>query len=235
MKISLAGGSNKHPLSSGTRVGALYRPYVALARAVVPCIFAGTVVVLSGVSAAHAEATTAESFVRQSVEKGFSILKDTRLAPQERQSRFQDLLRSIIDFRRVAMFALGPYAKSASDQQIDAFVNAFSDYFINMFHLDSDPQFASENIAVTGSTKRATDDALVTASIAGADSGPGAGMDLSFRVRKDANGHDCIVDILVGGISMAVTERDEFSSYLQQHGGNIDQLSAELQRRVAAK
>jgi len=60
-------------------------------------------------------------------------------------------------------------------------------------------------------------------------------MSLAFRVRKNAAGNDTIVDVLIGAISLAVTQRDEFSRYLQQHGGNIDELSAELEKRAAVK
>jgi hypothetical protein len=57
-------------------------------------------------------------------------------------------------------------------------------------------------------------------------------MSLAFRVRKNPAGNDMIVDVLIGAISMA---GDELSSYLQQHGGNIDELSAELEKRAAVK
>jgi phospholipid transport system substrate-binding protein len=207
------------------------------AYALMPYFFAGAVALLLRVLPAYAEATTAEAFVQQNIGKGFAILKDNSLAPQEREVRFRALLRSIIDVKRVAMFALGPYARGASDQQIDGFVNAFSDYFMNMFHVDLDPNFAGQTIAVIGATARGPDDVIVTAKFAGPDASSPTGlpMNLAFRVRKNAAGNDTIVDLLVGGISLVTTERAEFSSYLQQHNGNIEQLSAELEKRALAK
>lgn len=208
----------------------------AIRRMVAPFVLTGAIAFLSGIPSAHAEVTPAETFVQQSVDKGFAILKDASLAPQERQNQFRVLLRSIIDFKRVAMFALGPYAHGASDQQINGFVNAFADYLMNMLQFNSDQSSAGPRISVTGSTERGTDDVLVSARVAGADGGSAAGVPaLTFRVRKNAEGHDMIVDILLGGVSVAVTQHDELANYLQQHGGNIDQLSAELERRVAAK
>lgn len=207
------------------------------ARAVAPYFFAGAFAVLVRVSPAYADPTSAETFVQQSVDKEFAILKDTSLAQQERETRSRALLRSIIDIKRVAMFALGPYSRDASDKQIHDFVNAFSEYFLNMFHSDLSKGSGGGTIAITGATARAVDDFIVTASVGGADtrSPTGVPMTLGFRVRKNAAGNDTIVDVLVGAISMAVTQRDEFSSYLQQHGGDIDQLSAELEKRAAAR
>ena len=208
----------------------------ALKRAIGPYVLAGAVAFLWQAPAARADVTPAQSFVQQSVDQGFAILKDASLAPQERQNRFRAFLRSIIDFRRVAVFALGPYAHGASDQQISGFVNAFADYLMSMLQFDSPQGSAGPRIAVTGSTVRGSDDVLVTASVAGAEgsSAGGGATDLTFRIRKNSEGRDMIVDILVGGVSVAVTQRDELSSYLRAHGGNIDQLSAELERRVAA-
>jgi ABC-type transporter MlaC component len=224
-------------ISEGLRVRDHCRIMRRAVYALMPYFFAGAVALLLRVSPAYAEATTAETFVQQNIGKGFAILKDNSLAPQEREARFRALLRSIIDVKRVAMFALGPYARGASDQQIDGFVNAFSDYFMNMFHVDLDPNFAGQTIAVVGATARGADDVIVTARFAGPDaSSPTAmPMNIAFRVRKDAAGNDTIVDLLVGGISLVTTERAEFSSYLQQHNGNIEQLSAELEKRVQVK
>ncbi len=207
---------------------------IAAARALAPYFFAGAVALLLRVPVAHADTTTAEPFVQESVNNGFAILKDGSLAQQEREIQFRALMRSIIDIKRIAIFVLGPYARDVSDKQMDDFVNAFSDYSLNMFHSGLD--LGGGAIEITGATARATDDVIVTASVAGADASfpTGTPLNLSFQVRKNAACKEVIVDFLVGAISMAVTQRDEFSSYLQQHGGNIEQLSAELEKRVVA-
>ncbi len=207
----------------------------AVVRVLAPYFFAASVAFAVAIPQAHADTRPAESFVQQSINKSFAILKDPSLSKQERESQFRNLLRSIIDFKRIAVFALGPYAHQASGRDVDGFVNAFSDYLISMFHLDQQPQLAGDAVAVTGSTEHAADDVIVTAKIAGTDasSPTGTPLTLGFRVRKDAAGHDVITDILLSGVSVAVTQRDEFSSWLQQHGGRVADLSAELERRAA--
>ena len=203
-------------------------------RILTPCFLAAAVALLASAPPAHA-VTPAEAFVQQSVSKGFGILKDSSLTKQERATQFRAFLRSTIDFKRIAVFALGSYAQKASDKDIDGFVNAFSDYLMSMFHLDQDQNLGGQTIAVISSTTRAADDVIVNANIgsAGASTPTGMPLNLAFRVRKNAAGNEQIVDILLGGVSVAVTQRDEFSSWLQQHGGNVAQLSAELERRVA--
>ncbi len=204
-------------------------------RVLAPYFVAASIAFAVAIPQAYADSRPAESFVQQSINKSFAILKDASLSKQERETQFRSLLRSIIDFKRIAVFALGPYAGHASDKDVDGFVNAFSDYLISMFHLDQDPHAGGAAVAVTGSTEHAADDVIVTAKVSGADAASQTGMPLSlgFRVRKDAAGRDVIVDILISGVSVAVTQRDEFSSWLQQHGGSVAELSAELERRAA--
>lgn len=220
--------------SSATQVRVMDR-CVTASRKLAPYILAGAAALMLRIPLAHADTAPAEAFVQQSVNKGFAILKDANLSKQERQTQFRTWLRSVIDFKRVAVFALGSYAHNASDKQMDEFVNAFSAYLIGMFHLDGGQTAGTPAVAVTGSQTRAADDVIVNAKIGGADASPQAGtaMTVSFRVRKDASGKDVIVDILVGGVSVAVTQRDEFATFLQQHGGNVADLCAELEKRVA--
>ncbi len=206
---------------------------MAASRKLLPFVLAGAAALMLRIPLAHADTSPAEAFVQQSITKGFAILKDTSLPKQERQAQFQSWLRSVIDFRRVAVFALGSYAKNASDKQVDEFVNAFSAYLIGMFHLDGGDQgVGNVPLAISGSQMRSADDVIVNAKIGGA-AAAGTPMTISFRVRKDSAGKDVIVDILVGGVSVAVTQRDEFATFLQQHDGNVAALSAELQKRVA--
>jgi len=198
-------------------------------RALSPYLFAVAVVLLQN-PAVHA-ATPPETFVQQNIDKSYAILNDTALPAKERGDQFRALLLSMVDAKRVALFALGPYAHSASNSQIDNFVGAFSDYVAEVFQrdLDSNP---GETITVTGSAARAPDDVIVTGKLLGSARANGAPVNIAFRVRKNAGGGDAIVDLQVEGVSMALAQRDDFSGYLQQHGGNVATLAAELENRA---
>ena len=85
-------------------------------------LFAGLIAVVLGLNvfAAHA-APPAEFFVQQSIEKGLAILNDRSLPAEQRSEGFRTLLLTIVDVRRVALFTLGPYARTASAPQLEAF------------------------------------------------------------------------------------------------------------------
>ena len=178
---------------------------------------------------AHA-ANSAETFVEASIEKGNAILNAPLLDPDQRQSQFRDFLLSITDTRRVALFTLGSYARAASEPVIATFVAAFIDFDTAIYRRSLD-SYNGQTIHVTGSTRRSEDDVIVNADVVDPNgkSGP---LKIAFRVRKSESGKDVLTDLQIEGAWLALSQQSDFTSYLQQHNGDIAQLSRELQLRI---
>jgi phospholipid transport system substrate-binding protein len=180
------------------------------------------------------EARAADSpatFVETSIEKGNAVLNDRLLNADQRQSQFRDFLLSITDTRRVALFTLGSYARGASEADIANFVAAFTDFVTAVYQRNFD-SYSGQTIRVTGSTVRSEDDAIVQADVFKAD-GKSPPLKIAFRVRRDISGKYVLTDLRVEGAWLALTQLSDFTSYLQHHGGEIGQLSTELERRAA--
>jgi phospholipid transport system substrate-binding protein len=181
-------------------------------------------------SAANSDETgPAETFVQNSVDKGHAILNDPTASVGDRENRFRAHLLAVIDLKRISAFTLGPYTRGAPVTAIVSFEDAFADYVTAVYqrHLDVDGQ----TIRVTGSVRRATDDVIVTADVIRVTSKEPPSK-IAFRVRKTDNGTDAVVDFQAEGVWLALTQRDEFTAYLQQHRGDIPQLAGELETRA---
>jgi len=204
-----------------------YRCLAAM-QAITPYLFAALIVVLAPGAQA---ASPAESFVQQNIDKGYSILNDSSLTAQDRGAKFRTLLMSIMDSKRVALFTLGVYSRSASPAQIDDFANAFAEFVSAVVQHDiaGNP---GQTLTVTGSVVRGPDDVIVSAKLTGSARANGAPIDMGFRVRRDDNGADTVVDLQVQGVSMALAQRSDFTAWLQQHHGNLPALTAELASRA---
>ena len=134
-------------LSIRTAISILaYRAMMAM-RVLSPYLFAGIFVVLAPGARA---ATPAEIFVQQNIDRGYVILNDATLPPQERSAQFRALLTSIMDSQRVGLFTLGPYARTATDMEVLAFSNSFADFMTARLQHDlaGNP---GESVTVTGS------------------------------------------------------------------------------------
>jgi phospholipid transport system substrate-binding protein len=176
------------------------------------------------------QSSEAEAFVRSKIDAGFAILNDTALSPVQRHARFRDFLVSIVDSRRVGLFTLGTYARNASQDEIDRFVVAYTDFSIALYQSYFD-RYKGETLRVTGSTTRSEDDVIVNTDVVGAEGTPQ--YKLAFRVRKGERGQQILTDVQIEGAWLVLNQRSDFGSYLQQHGGMLDPLSAELQDRAS--
>ena len=204
-----------------------YRCLVAI-KAIAPYLFAALFVVLAPSARA---ANPEESFVQQNIDKGYAILNDSSLPSQERAAKFRTLLQSIMDSKRVALFTLGVYARSASPAQIEDFSNSLSEFVAAVMQHDiaGNP---GQTLTVTGSVVRGPDDVIVNAKLTGSARANGAPIDMGFRIRRDDNGANTVVDLQVQGVSMALAQRSDFTAWLQQHHGNLPALTAEIASRA---
>jgi phospholipid transport system substrate-binding protein len=202
------------------------------ARMLSACVFTFALALFSPPDASAANSdkpNPAETFVQNGVDKGHAILNDPTVSVGERESRFRAHLLTIIDLKRVSAFTLGPYARGAPIAAIASFENAFAEFVSAVYQrsLDVDGQ----TIRVTGSIARAADDVIVTADVIRATVKE-APSKIAFRVRKTDSGNDAVTDFQAEGVWLALTQRDDFTAYLQQHGGDILQLAEELESRT---
>lgn len=188
---------------------------------------AGFSVALLGTSVLTASpawaANAAESFVQQNIDKGYAIL-NASLADQQRRDQFRAFLLDLTDIKRIALFTLGPYSRGAAAADTDAFVSAFRDYAVAVYESRLS-KYKGQSMKVTGSTERAADDIIVNTQVASTSGGQP--INAAFRVRTDG-GKMIVIDMQVEGIWLAISERDSFTSYLQQNGSSVPKLTEHL-------
>ena len=176
---------------------------------------------------ADAAGNPAEALVANNIHKGLEILNDTKLSAAQRRAEFQTFLLGVTDMKRIAVFTLGQYGRTASPADKDAFDAAFQDYAVAVYQSYFD-KYAGQTLKVTSSSEHAPDDYIVTTSmIDPADHSGQTPLSISFRVRTDT-GTPVIVDFSVEGIWLALEERDQFSAFLGQNGGSIPALISHL-------
>ena len=191
----------------------------------IPAAFATFAVCISLIAPKAQANPESEAFIQQNLDKGYAILNNTNLSDAQRGEQFRALLLELAASRRIALFTLGSYAASAPPGVVDNFVAAFANYSIAVFEKGLS-RYEGQTLKVTGSMDRAADDSLVQANLLSPSrSEP---TKVAFRVRRTETGAPTITDLLVDGVSLATTERNDFLSYLQQHNGSIPELTMRL-------
>ncbi|HEY4075772.1 MAG TPA: ABC transporter substrate-binding protein [Rhizomicrobium sp.] len=174
---------------------------------------------------AAAAPNVAETFVNDNIHKGLDILRDKKLNTAQRRDQFETLLLTLVDVRRIALFTLGQYRRTAPPDDVEAFVGAFKNYAVAAYQ-SYFAKYTDQTLKVTGSTERSPTDFIVQTQLTDPNSSqPPAEVD--FRVRTDT-GKPVLVDVAYTGIWLSLEERDQFVAFLGQNNGNIRTLIAHL-------
>jgi phospholipid transport system substrate-binding protein len=178
-----------------------------------------------------AAANPAESFVQQNIDKGYVILNNEALSNVQRRAQFRDFMLSVTDTKRIGLFTLGQYARNAPVGEIEAFNDAFLDYAVAIYETRLS-KYKGQTLKVTGSTARAADDVVVNADAVNPNAAPNTQpIKVGFRVRKTSDGRSIITDMQVEGVWLALSQRSDFTGFLQQNGGSIPTLTAYLSKQ----
>src|SRR5262249_17144463 len=129
------------------------------------------------------------------------------------------------------MFTLGQYASRANKGDLEAFIAGFTDYAVAVYE-NRLSKYSGQSLKVNGSLPRAADDVVVTADVVAGGGANGQPIKVGFRVRKDPSGKQVVTDLQVEGIWLAISERAEFTDFLQKNNGSIAALTSNLRERT---
>jgi len=175
-------------------------------------------------SAAFA-ANVGESFVANNIQGGLDILRNKKLSVAQRRDQFEAFLMGLVDIRRIALFTLGQYRRSAPPEDVEAFVAAFKNYAVAAYQ-SYFSKYTNQTLKVVGSQERSPTDFIVQTQLLD----PGSSQppaEVNFRVRTDG-GKPVLVDVAYQGVWLSLEQRDQFVSFLGQNNGNVRTLIAHL-------
>ena len=134
------------------------------------------------------------------------------------------IMQQNLDMRQVAGFALGRYARGANPAQRDRYVAVYSDYVARIY-ANRFSEYGGETITVTGAQDVGRKGFFVNSTV----NFNGQVVNIGWQVRANRSGALKIVDISVDGLSMAESQRSEFTRMISELGGDIDAFTTRLQ------
>ena len=163
----------------------------------------------------------ASAFMQSLGSKAINELTDPAVPQSDRQARFRTLLDEHFDMPAIAKFTLGRYWRTATDEQRTEFRKLFEDFLVQSYSTRFS-EYHGEGFVVAGST---TDDGGTIVVHSKIDMPSSEDIRVDWHLRATDGGF-VIVDIVVEGVSMAVTQRSEFASVIQSRGGVAGLLDA---------
>ncbi len=215
-------------------IAAMRKNFFPVIAAVFAALLIGLIPVVSAPpahAAAAAAGTAPEKYVQESIDRGYAILRDTKVTEPQRQEKFREFAHSIMDAQRIGLFTLGRFTNGASKADIDAFVLAFADFTAAVYETRL-MKYKDYTLSVTGSQARAEDDVIVNCSATDPKNPDKPPFKVAFRIRKTSDGKFTVTDMNIEGIWQTLTHRADFTSFLQQRGGRISDLVNDLKRQT---
>lgn len=148
-------------------------------------------------------------------------------AAPPRRAALQDLIRGSFDLDLTSQLVLGKFWGRATLEQRRVFKDLFAQYLLNLYARQLDA-YRVETLAVIASNRVGENDILVQTSIVR----DGEPTDAVWRVRA-LNGEYRIIDVLIDGISLTLTQRNEFASVIGREG--LDGMLTVLRARVSER
>lgn len=173
----------------------------------------------------------ASQFISQLADRAIAMLKETaKSGPAVREQRFREMFHENFDVSVMGQYVLGGYWQHASDAQRQSYLAQFEAFLVHAYARELD-DYGGETLEV-GQTTQDGDGYLVEGQIMQVDGDPPS--PIVFRLVKRGESFK-IVDVKVEGVSLGMTQRSDFTSFLRQNNGDIDALIARLHQMTAAK
>ena len=168
------------------------------------------------------------AFVQAFADAVLAKLRDRSLGPEERLQAMNELAEKGFAFDRIARVTLGRHWRSMAEPERLEFGRLFKAAVVRSYGQRFD-EYADHSLRVTGAATAGPDGGqmIVTSLVEG---GRGA-VRLDWRLTPAAGSWQ-VLDVVVEGVSLTLTYRNEFASVIERGGGDVTALLAELRLRA---
>ncbi|MDY6407474.1 MAG: ABC transporter substrate-binding protein [Pseudomonadota bacterium] len=163
-------------------------------------------------------------FVNKLADNVINNVLTADVSQDEKLSRFRAEFTEALDLKNIGQFVLGIYWRKATQSEKDAFLKAFMDFTTKTW-ADRFDSYQGQKIVFSGVRNAERNQLYVDSTI---QNNPP--VEVIWRLKQKDNTYR-IIDIIVEGVSMAMSYRNEYSAFLQTHGGSVQALTDELKKK----
>jgi len=168
------------------------------------------------------------SYVMEMTTNAINTLTNKSISQNEKESQFGKLFDKNFDVPSISRFVLGKYWKQASLDQKKKFIKAFRNYVVKTYSSRFN-EYSGEKLKLVNYENEKNPKIFLVHTILERQDAPVIKVDWRIGKKKD---RFVILDIIIEGISLAITQRSEFVSVIDQNEGNIDKLISILKEKT---
>ena len=180
------------------------------------------IIVFSSITKANS--IEADVFIQSTVNRAAQTLGGN-LTKEERIEKLKDIARETVDIEGIGFYSLGANRKNLTDDQLNKYKKVFSEYFLKSFSSRL-AEYSNPEIEVNSKKIINANYTIVSSTLAGTDSRPE--VKIEWRVYTKNPENLLIRDLIIEGLSLARTQKEEFSSIINSNDGKIEALLKNL-------
>tara|TARA_Y100000591_G_C21564468_1_gene560242 strand:- start:49 stop:645 length:597 start_codon:yes stop_codon:yes gene_type:complete len=165
-------------------------------------------------------------FVQSTVNRASQILSNN-LTVDQKIEELKMIAQETVDIDGIGMYTLGAYRKNLNDDQKKQYKMLFKKYFLKTFSSRL-AEYSNPEIQVNSKEKLNENYTMVSSILVATDQRPEIKID--WRIYTKNPDDLKIRDLVIEGLSLARTQKEEFSSIIQSNNENIEALFDNLQK-----
>ena len=159
-------------------------------------------------------------FIQSTVNRASQVLSEN-ISKDEKINKLKIIAKETVDIRGVGFYSLGSVRKNLNDDQKNTYSNLFEKYFLKSFSSRL-AEYTNPEIEVKNKQVLNTNYTIVNSILIATSDRPEVKID--WRVYTKNPDNPLIRDLIIEGLSLARTQKEEFTSILNSNEGNINAL-----------
>ena len=167
-------------------------------------------------------------FVQSTVNRASEALND-KFSKEEKITKLKAIAKETVDIVGIGFYTLGSHRKNITDDQKKEYVNLFEQYFLKTFSSRL-AEYSNPEIEVEAKKKLNENYTMVYSILVATEQRPEVKVD--WRVYTKNPDNPLIRDLIIEGLSLVRTQKEEFSSIIQGNDGDINALFSTLREFI---
>ena len=167
-------------------------------------------------------------FVQSTVNRASKVLGN-KFSKEEKINKLKIIAKETVDIKGIGFYTLGSYRKNITDDQKKKYSLLFEEYFIKSF-ASRLAEYSNPEIQVNSKKKLNENYTMVSSILVSTEQRPEVKIDWRVCTKKPNN--PLIMNLIIEGLSLARTQREEFSSIIESNDGDINALFSSLKEFI---
>ena len=163
-------------------------------------------------------------FVQSTVNRASQVLSDN-LSKDQKIEKLKSIAEETVDIEGLGMYTLGSFRKTLNEDQKKQYEALFKEYFLKTFSSRLS-EYSNPEIQVNSKEKLNNNYTIVSSTLAATDKRPAIKID--WRIYTKNPDKPLIRDLIIEGLSLARTQKEEFNSIIQGADGDVEVLFTSL-------